>query len=98
MHSVKNRFLMRVKNLTGGVARQCGLAATVRDLAVVGGCLLFEQRSLPAFWRVARLMPGALAKRREIMRRRRVADEEMVRWFHPAPVAQPAPQLALRAH
>jgi GT2 family glycosyltransferase len=98
MHSVKNRFLMRVKNLTGGVARQCGLPATVRDLAVVGGCLLFEQRSLPAFWRVARLMPGALAKRREIMRRRRVADEELVRWFHPAPVAQPAPQLALRAH
>ncbi|MDX1983051.1 MAG: glycosyltransferase family 2 protein [Bryobacteraceae bacterium] len=98
MHSVKNRFLMRVKNLTGGLGRQCGVAATLRDLAVVGGCLLFEQRSLPAFWRIARLLPKALEKRREIMRRRRVSDEEMIRWFRAEPVAEPAPQLALRAH
>ena len=60
MHSVKNRFLMRIKNTTGGVYRRFWLPATVRDLLVMGGCLLWEQRSLPAFWHVAKCLPRAL--------------------------------------
>ena len=34
MHSVKNRFLMRIKNMTGGLYRRFWLPATVRDLLV----------------------------------------------------------------
>lgn len=96
MHSVKNRFLMRVKNVSGGLFRRCFLPSLVRDLAVVGGCLLFEQRSLAAFWHLAKCLPNALDKRRDVMKRRRVSDEELVRWFHPTPVAEPVPELVLR--
>lgn len=81
MHSVKNRFLMRIKNATPGLYRHCWLPMTVRDIAVVAGCLLLEPRSLPAFWRVAKCWPAAWQRRREIMRRRRVSDPALMRWF-----------------
>src|SRR5882724_8926379 len=89
MHSVKNRFLMRIKNMTGGLYSKFWLPATMRDLLVVGGCLLWEQRSLPAFWRVAKCLPRALYQRRWIMRRRRVSDENLAQWFSPHPSTQP---------
>jgi len=91
MHSVKNRFLMRIKNMTGGLYSKFWLPATMRDLLVVGGCLLWEQRSLPAFWRVAKCLPRALYQRRWIMRRRRVSDENLAQWFKPHPSTQPVP-------
>ncbi|MCX6626387.1 MAG: glycosyltransferase family 2 protein [Candidatus Solibacter sp.] len=81
MHSVKNRFLMRIKNATPGLYRHCWLPMTVRDLVVVSGCLLLEPRSLPAFWQVAKCWPATWQRRREIMRRRRVSDGELMRWF-----------------
>src|SRR5438876_4307416 len=87
MHSVKNRFLMRVKNATGGLYRRFWLPATVRDLLVVGGCLLWEQESLPAFWRVARCLPRAIRHRRWIMAHRRVTDESVAQWFSAEPSA-----------
>ncbi len=37
MHSVKNRFLMRIKNSTSGLYRECLLPMAARDLVVVGG-------------------------------------------------------------
>ncbi|MGH9638833.1 MAG: glycosyltransferase family 2 protein, partial [Bryobacteraceae bacterium] len=54
MHSVKNRWLMRIKNMTGDLYRRHWLAITLRDCAVIGGCLLFEFRSLRAFGIVIR--------------------------------------------
>jgi GT2 family glycosyltransferase len=81
MHSVKNRFLMRIKNVTPGLYRRNWFAATVRDLLVVAGCVFDEPASLPALWRVLRLLPRALNKRREIMRRRRVSDAYIAEWF-----------------
>jgi GT2 family glycosyltransferase len=89
MHSVKNRFLMRVKNATGGLYRRFWLPATLRDLLVVGGCLLWEHKSLPAFWRIAECLPGALSRRRWIMNRRRVTDESLAEWFSAKPSARP---------
>ena len=85
MHSVKNRFLMRVKNLTPGLLRHCWSAMTSRDLLVFGGCLVTERKSIPAFWRFAKCFRRALNKRREIMARRKVADEYMVQWFSAGP-------------
>jgi len=87
MHSVKNRFLMRLKNVTADLYRRHWLPATWRDTVVIGGCLLSEPGSLPAFWRVARCLPRALAKRRRIMARRRVDDEYLASWFQPEPRA-----------
>ena len=93
MHSVKNRFLMRIKNATGGIYRRYWLPMTVRDLVVVGGCLLLEQKSLPALWAVARGFRRALRQRRDIMLRRRVADDRLVHWFSAQPAAQPLAEL-----
>src|SRR6202040_1319209 len=45
MHSVKNRFLMRIKNMTGDLYRRNWLPVTVRDVLVAGGCLLCGETS-----------------------------------------------------
>ena len=82
MHSVKNRFLMRVKNLTGPVWSRCAWPTLRRDLLVLGGCLLAEPSSLPAFWRLAKAMPAAIRQRREIMAK--VSPDrllEIASWF-----------------
>ena len=89
MHSVKNRFLMRIKNATGGLYRRHWLPMTLRDLVVVGGCLFWEPASLAAFWHVARLFPRAIYRRRLIMARRRASDAELVKWFAFRPAAIP---------
>ncbi len=70
MHSVKNRFLLRIKNTTAGVYRRCWLQATLRDVLVIGACLLAEPGSLPAFWHLARSFRNSLRKRRDLMRPR----------------------------
>jgi GT2 family glycosyltransferase len=95
MHSVKNRFLMRTKNMTSGVFRRFWRPMTARDLLVVGGCLLTEPKSLPAFWRLATCFPRALRSRRWIMSRRRVTDESLAQWFSTRPSTQPVPEVAM---
>jgi len=94
MHSVKNRFLMRIKNVTADVYRRFWLPMTLRDLVVVGASLVWEPASAAALWHLARCLPRALRRRRAIMSRRRISDQELARWFqfHPAamPVTLPA--------
>jgi GT2 family glycosyltransferase len=89
MHAVKNRFLMRVKNATPDLWRRYWLPMAARDLVVLGGCMFWEPSSLPAFWRLAKGLPKAFRGRRGIMRRRRVTDEELARWFDSRPAAEP---------
>lgn len=91
MHSVKNRFLMRIKNMTGNLYLRNFFSITARDLVVVGCCLLREHSSLKAFWYLAKHWKRVWAKRREIMRRRRVNDEYLASWFRYLPVSRPAP-------
>jgi len=81
MHSVKNRFLMRLKNQTPRHALRYALPAFYRDLLVVGYVLLAEHTSLPALWLVLRLMPGTLRKRRFIHARRRAGEDYMIGLF-----------------
>jgi len=85
MHSVKNRFLMRIKNMTAGLYRRCWLQATARDAVVLAACLICEQSSLPAFWHMAKCIPRALRRRRDIMRRRRLGDDSLAPWFSGQP-------------
>jgi len=89
-HSVKNRFLMRIKNATWPLYLRNLLPVTARDAAVLGYCLLAEHSSLGAFVAVARNWRRALAKRRFIQQRRRVSDAYMRRWFRFRPVTAPA--------
>jgi GT2 family glycosyltransferase len=92
MHSVKNRFLMRIKNITWDLYRRNWLQITMRDLVVIGACLVHEHSSLKAFWTVVTSWRRVMEKRAEIMRRKRVTDEYMASWFHAQPVSRPAPK------
>jgi GT2 family glycosyltransferase len=94
MHSVKNRFLMRIKNTTAGVVRHCWAPMLARDLVVLGGSLLWEPASLRAFWEAGKALPRALRQRREIMRRRRVSDADIAQWFSFRPTSHPVGQTA----
>lgn len=89
MHSVKNRFLMRLKNITPDVYKRNWMSITARDMVVFSCCLLREQTSLKGLWYVARSWRRVLAKRQEIMRRRCVTDEYMASWFSYHPVSKP---------
>jgi GT2 family glycosyltransferase len=80
-YSVRNRFLLRVKNQTAGHALRFLVPALVRDLQVVGYVLLREQSSLGALREVVRLWPRTWAKRRAIMARRRRSTREMIALF-----------------
>jgi len=95
MHSVKNRFLMRIKNMTGDLYRRYWLSITARDVVVVACCLLYEHYSLRAFWKVVGSLGNLMVKRRQIMARKRVSDEYMAGWFHYEPVSRPAPKKAV---
>ena len=97
MHSVKNRFLLRIKNMTPNLYRRNWLSITGRDLVVVGACLLHEHTSLRAFAYLARNWKRVWAKRQEIMGRRRVKDEYISSWFSFEPVSRPAPRPTAKA-
>ena len=79
--SVRNRFLLRVKNQPVAQFLRFLAPAMLRDLQVVGYVLVREHRSLPAFVDLARLLPRALKKRRTIMARRRASLRELNSWF-----------------
>ena len=89
MHSVKNRFLMRVKNTSFGLFRRYWLPMTLRDLMVIGGALFTEPGSVAAFWHFAQCLPNAVRARRTIMKRRKIDDASLAAWFSFEPVAMP---------
>src|SRR6266852_6282589 len=95
MHSVKNRFLMRIKNISPALYRKNGLSITARDLAVVGWCLLREHSSLKAFWFLAKNWKRVMAKRKLIQARRLATTEDIAAWFSYEPVSRPAPKKAV---
>jgi GT2 family glycosyltransferase len=92
MHSVKNRFLLRIKNMTWDLYRRNFFSITARDIVVLSCCLLWEHTSLKAFPFLARNWKSVVAKRREILMRQRVDDAYMASWFSFKPVSKPAPK------
>jgi GT2 family glycosyltransferase len=81
MHSVKNRFLLRLKNQGLYLALRNAPFELFRDLVVFLAALTIERTSLPAFSWLWRNRARVLAKRREIQRRRKVSDRQLARWF-----------------
>jgi GT2 family glycosyltransferase len=96
MHSVKNRFLMRVKNISGDLYRRNWFSITARDLTVVMCCLLWEHSSLKAFWYLGRNWKRVVAKRRAIQASRRVDCDYMASWFQYRPVSKQPTKKMLR--
>jgi len=81
MHSVKNRFLLRIKNEGMYLALRNAPFELARDLVVLLAALTVERSSLPAFAWLWRNRKRVLAKRRAIQSRRTVSDRELAQWF-----------------
>jgi GT2 family glycosyltransferase len=81
MHSVKNRFLLRLKNESLYLALRNAPFELPRDLVAIAAVLTVERTSAPALTWIWRNRARVLAKRREIQRRRRVPDRELAEWF-----------------
>jgi GT2 family glycosyltransferase len=80
-HSVKNRFLMRMKNITATLYIRLFVSVTFRDLLIVGYCLLRDRRLLSALYYPWKNRRAVLHKRRWIQDHRRVSDRELAAWF-----------------
>lgn len=89
MHSVKNRFLMRMKNITLRLYLRNFVPITLRDAGIVAYCMLVERSSLPAFYYLFRDWKRTLRKRRLIQARRRSDESYMAAWFQYSPVSFP---------
>ena len=81
-HSVKNRFLLRLNNMTRSLYVRDFWRITARDAAVVGYVLAREWRSLGALFYVIRHWPRLWQKRRDIQSRKRISGTELDRWFY----------------
>ena len=81
MHSVKNRFLLRLKNEGLYLALRNAPFELARDIVAVAAVLTIERSSLPAFAWLWKNRRRIMAKRREIQRRRRVPDRALAKWF-----------------
>ncbi len=91
MHSFKNRFLLRIKNMDAGTYARFFFPISVRDLAAIGYVMVRERSSLPAFRLLFRAIPRAWAARRDLRRRRRVEPRQIRQWFSNRPVSRPVP-------
>jgi GT2 family glycosyltransferase len=81
MHSVKNRFLLRIHHADRGWLRAFGLRSLVRDALVIGACLTIERSSLPGLLWVWRNRSIHLGRRKDILARRRIPGRQLRSWF-----------------
>ncbi|MGH9339351.1 MAG: glycosyltransferase [Acidobacteriota bacterium] len=86
-HSLKNRYLMRRKNIDTGVTKKCFPYMWLRDLGIMLYAVVLEQSSLPALAEAWRLRPKFQEKRNHVQSSRRIPSTEMARWFFFQPVA-----------
>jgi GT2 family glycosyltransferase len=88
-HSVKNRFLMRIKNCSAWLYLRLFFPISARDVMILGYALLRNWRMFSAlayplihfgrFWR----------KRRWIQQHRKVSDHHLLHWFANKPSSEP---------
>ncbi len=89
-HSIKNRFLMRAKNISLALYSRLFLPIAARDLLILGYCALCNRgllSGLSLFWSKR----GSIAEKRNwVQSRRRISDHELARWFADRPFSLPA--------
>jgi GT2 family glycosyltransferase len=95
-HSIKNRFLMRAKNISARLYLRFFLPVTLRDTLILGYALLADRRLLSAFRFLWKRRKAIWAKRQWIQSRRRVSDSKLAPWFSNRPVSFTLPP-ALRS-
>jgi len=86
-HSVKNRYLMRTKNMDWAVWRKCFPYLWLRDSGILAYMSLRERSSLAALSQVRQLRSQTREKRRVIQGSRTVPGDEIARWFSFRPVS-----------
>jgi len=79
--SVKNRFLLRLKNEGLYLALRNAPFELARDLVAVAAVLTVERSSLPALGWLWKNRRRIMAKRRAIQSRRKISDRELAGWF-----------------
>jgi GT2 family glycosyltransferase len=89
MHSFKNRFLLRVKNMDAGTYARFFLPITARDLAALVYVLVRERTSLKAFPLFFQALPRTLQARRALRRHRRAKPKDLRAWFSYRPTSRP---------
>lgn len=83
MHSVKNRFLLRLANADWRWHVGCFPFWLWRDLLVVAACVSVERSSLPAFALLRRLWPRYRQRGRENRVRATLSTWRLLPWFYP---------------
>jgi len=86
-HSLKNRYLMRMKNLDSAVRRRCFPYMWIRDVGIFFYVLFFEWSSLPAYREVWRLRDKFQKKREHVQGTRSVRSDALPDWFSYTPRA-----------
>jgi GT2 family glycosyltransferase len=81
MHSVKNRFLLRLKNEGIYLALRNAPFEVARDVVTIAAVLTVERSSLPALQWLWANRKRILEKRRAIQKRRKVSDRKLAEWF-----------------
>lgn len=88
-HSIKNRFLMRAKNLSWPMYLRLLGPITLRDTLIIGYCLLFRPHLLSGLSVLWMRRAAIREKRNSIQSRRRIDDAEMAPWFCNRPRSYP---------
>lgn len=88
-NSIKNRFLMRAKNIALPLYLRLLLPVTLRDTVILGYCVLVDRKLLPAFSFLWARRKAIWKKRKWIQSHRRVSDRELAPWFSNRPVSFP---------
>jgi GT2 family glycosyltransferase len=86
-HSVKNRYLMRTKNMDWVVWRKCFPYLWFRDAGILAYMLIRERSSFNAISQVWRMGLKTKKKRRAIQESRTVSGKEIARWFSFRPMS-----------
>ena len=89
-HSIKNRFLMRTKNISPGLYLRLLIPVTARDVLILGYCLLFNRGLLSGLGLFRSERESIREKREWIQAHRRIGDAELARWFDNRPHSIPA--------
>jgi GT2 family glycosyltransferase len=97
-HSIKNRFLMRGKNASGWLCRKLIWPVAWRDLMIVGYAVVRDRRMISAVLYPWKVRASVRRKRAIIQSRRKVADRDLIWWFHDTPRAVDVKQSTAMSH
>ncbi len=86
VESMKNRFMVRIKNMSWRQFFIMALPMFVWDTLLFGYTLLKQPYAFKGLWELGKLMPQNIKKRKHIFRHAYVPDSSIRRWFKFHPV------------